>query len=256
MTWLVLALAAAVAGGLALAWAAEAPGGTVLGAADALVLRFQSADGKLAKTLRVQGNGGIAWYEKDKDAKIVGMTVSLEHNGVVAPFAAGGVNSGLVDPDEFLIGPGDVLDINAWKKPEISRQVPVRPDGRITMPLLGDVYAAGRTTNQFRDELNAAFGRFYPDPEVTVTVAQVHSYQCFVQGQVTHPGAYLMNGRTTVVQAIGLAGGFTQFAATGRIAVLRQTSGGSQRFEVNYDRIVAGKIADVPVRSGDTIVVP
>jgi polysaccharide export outer membrane protein len=253
----IFAVAALAAGALALALAYAADqAGIMVSGADVLVVRFHGADGKVARTLRVQPNGATAW-EGDANAKADTLSLWLDHGGVVSPLGGGAaVESALSDPNEFVIGPGDVLDINAWKKPDLSRQVPVRPDGRISLPLLGDVNAAGRTANQLRDELNAGFGRFVNSPEVTVTVAQVHSYQVFVQGQVGHPGAYPMTGRTTLVQAIGLAGGFTQFAATRSIAIMRQTTAGSQRLEVNYDRIVAGKTPDVPLRPGDTIVVP
>jgi polysaccharide export outer membrane protein len=232
-----IALAAlAVAGGLA-AWAADSAGGSLVSGADVLVLRFQTADGKLARTLRVQPTGEISWKEELKGVKPVAVGVWLERGGVAAPYSVGQPAGGQVDPSEFVIGPGDVLDVNVWKKPELSRQVPVRPDGRVTLPLVGDVAAAGRTTNQLKDELDAAFTRFVGSPEVTVIVSQIHSYQVFVQGQVARPGAYPMSGRTTVVQAIGLAGGFTQFAATGGIVILRQGAAGSQRLEISYARI-------------------
>jgi len=160
-----------------------------------------------------------------------------------------------IDPNEFLIGPGDQLEVNVWKKTELSRQVTVRPDGRITLPLLGDVPAAGLSTDKLRDELNKQFGRYMTSPEVTVIVTQVRSYQIFVQGQVVRPGSFQLTSRTTLVQAIGLAGGFTQFANTRSIVILRPVANGTQRFEVNYDHIVAGKTPDVPLRSGDTIIV-
>lgn len=161
-----------------------------------------------------------------------------------------------IDTNEFVIGPGDMLDINVWKNPEFSRQVPVRPDGRITLPLVGDMPAAGKSTDQLKKELKEAFSRYLNEPTVTVIVTQVNSYRIYVQGQVAHPGIYPITGRTTVVQAIALAGGFTEFAARGRLLILRQTAKGSQRIAVDYDRIVGGKDNDVPLRPGDTLVVP
>lgn len=175
------------------------------------------------------------------------------------PNAAGGApdaTQSQIDPNEFIIGPGDMLDVNVWKNPEFSRQVPVRPDGRVTLPLIGDMVAAGKTTDKLKVELRESFARYLNEPTVTVIVIQVNSYRIFVQGQVAHPGIYPISGRTTAVQAIALAGGFTEFAARGRMLILRQTGGGSQRIPVDYDRIIGGKDNDVPLRPGDTLVVP
>ncbi|NLH47860.1 MAG: sugar ABC transporter substrate-binding protein [Myxococcales bacterium] len=179
--------------------------------------------------------------------------------GAVSPDSAAvkpGNADAQIDTNEFVIGPGDMLDINVWKNPEFSRQVPVRPDGRITLPLVGDMPAAGKSTDQLKKELKEAFSRYLNEPTVTVIVTQVNSYRIYVQGQVAHPGIYPITGRTTVVQAIALAGGFTEFAARGRLLILRQTAKGSQRIAVDYDRIVGGKDNDVPLRPGDTLVVP
>jgi polysaccharide export outer membrane protein len=257
--WIILSctllLAACATGSRFIPAGSPGEAGMVSGA-EVLVLRFHTADGQLARTLRVQPSGTTAWQDNKPGAKAAKVSVWLERGGSLTPFGAGGAGSAQVDPDEFVVGPGDVLDINVWKHPELSRQTPVRPDGRLTMPLLGVVQAAGLTTNQLRDALTAGFNRFISSAELTVAVAQVHSYQVFVQGQVTRPGAYPMTGRTTLVQAIGLAGGFTQFAARGRIIILRPTAAGTERREADYDKIVAGKIPDVTLRPGDTIVVP
>jgi len=182
--------------------------------------------------------------------------VWVQRGAVLVPYVNTQLMSPLVDAQEFIIGPGDVLDINVWKNQEVSRQVPVRPDGRISLPLLGDVAAAGYTPTGLKQQLQTLFARFIGNPEVTVVVLQVHSYQIFVQGMVAHPGTYPIDGRTTLVQAISLAGGLGEFASRNKIVVLRQAIGGTKRFVVSYDDIVRGARPDEVLRPGDSIIVP
>ncbi len=224
---------------------------------DIIVLRFSTAEGEESRVLRVTPDGKTNWVYSGVKKTPASISVWVEHSGVLIPYGGGKASSPAVDPNAFVIGPGDVLDINVWKNPDLSRVVPVRPDGRITLPLMGDVIAAGLTATELKTSLTTQVARFMTtSPEVTVIVAEVHSYQVFIQGQVQSPGTYPISGKTTLVQAIALAGGFGQFAATGRIAILRAAPSGTQRIVVNYDRVVDGRALDVVLRPGDTIIVP
>jgi len=158
--------------------------------------------------------------------------------------------------EEYVIGPEDVLEIDVWNNPALSKRVPVRPDGKISMPLIRDVTVAGMTALQVREKLTEAFGQFVGSPEVTVTIAEINSYKIFVQGEVAHPGAYPIKSRTTLVQVIAMSGGFTQWAEKSNIVVIRITEKGTERLPADYKRIVSGDDPDVPLRPGDTVIVP
>jgi polysaccharide export outer membrane protein len=222
---------------------------------EAIVLQFLAGD-VVARSLEVKPDGTTTWQEGHAAAAPDAIAVWVKRGDALVPYVNTQMMSPLVDAQEFVIGPGDVLDINVWKNPDVSRQVPVRPDGRISLPLLGDVPAAGFTPAGLKVQLQAQFTRFIANPEVTVVVSQVHSYQIYVQGTVSHPGTYPIDGRTTLVQAISLAGGLGEFAGRGKIVILRQLTGGAKRFVVNYDDIVAGARPDEVLRPGDTIIVP
>lgn len=155
----------------------------------------------------------------------------------------------------YTIGPADVLQIIVWKEPDLTRDVTVRFDGMITLPLLGDLEASGRTPAQLAESLSKELGRFVELPRVTVGVLQANSARFYVVGQVGRSGEFPLSGRTTVLQAIALAGGFKEFAKTDGIVIVRrdQTS-----VPVNYKRIADGSdvAQNVQLFPGDTIVVP
>jgi len=161
--------------------------------------------------------------------------------------------------DQYIIGPADVLAINVWKETEISRSVPVRSDGRISLPLIGDVQAAGRTPRQLQDDISKKLASFISEPDVTVIVQETHSQKFNVMGQVGHPGTFLLTDSTTVLDAIALAGGFRDFAKQKQIYVLRQNGDGTQvRLPFNYKDVVKGKNVEqnVKLQARDTVVVP
>ena len=224
-------------------------------APERLVLQFLAGD-TVARSLVVNPDGTTEWQEGQAGVKPDSIGVWVRRGEAMIPFVNTQLMSPLVDSREFVIGPGDVLDINVWKNQEVSRQVPVRPDGRISLPLLGDIPAAGYTAAGLKQQLQAQYSRFIANPEVTVIVSQVHSYQIYVQGMVARPGTYPIDGRTTMVQALSLAGGLTEFANRGKIVVLRQVTGGTQRLVIDYDDVVAGTRGDEVLRAGDTIIVP
>jgi len=158
---------------------------------------------------------------------------------------------------EYQIGPEDVLDISVWKNPELSRTVPVRPDGKISLPLLNDFRAAGLTPSDLREQLVARLSDFVPTPEVSVIVREVHSRKVAVVGAVKTAGRYELKSPMTVLEAIALAQGFTDFAARDRIVVLRQSGGTTTRIPFNYRKIADGmEQENFFVRPGDIVVVP
>lgn len=156
----------------------------------------------------------------------------------------------------YKIGPQDVLRVDVWKEPEISRQVPVRPDGKISLPLLNDVQASGRTAMELANAITDGLKKYITDPRVTVTVTEINSQRVYVNGEVTRPGAFALLPNMTALQALTSAGGFTQFARVKSIYILRNENGKQVKHPFNYKDVVNGKSDDVPLQPGDTIVVP
>jgi polysaccharide export outer membrane protein len=161
------------------------------------------------------------------------------------------------DPS-YLIGAQDVLDVDVWKEKELTRTVEVRPDGRISLPLLNDIQAAGLTPMQLAANITDGLKKFITDPQVTVIVTQINSQRVYILGEVNKPGAYPLLPGMNVLEALSTAGGFTMFANTKKIYVLRQEAGKQKKLPFNYKRVVSGKSADqnVVLRAGDQIVVP
>jgi polysaccharide biosynthesis/export protein len=158
--------------------------------------------------------------------------------------------------DVYRIGPADILDIRVWREEDLSGTVPVRPDGKISLPLLNDVQAAGLTPMQLRRVLIDKFSDYVTAPEVSVIVTEVHSLVVSVLGEVREPGRYEIRNSPTVLEVIALAGGFTEFASTSRITILRANGGNKERIRVNYsDAIRRGEMGSMVVRPGDIIVV-
>jgi polysaccharide export outer membrane protein len=161
--------------------------------------------------------------------------------------------------DSFVIGNDDVLAINVWKEPEVSRSVPVRSDGRISLPLVGEVEAAGRTPLKLEQDIASKLKNYMSEPEVTVIVQQINSQKINILGMVAKPGAYPLTGSATVLDAIALAGGFRDFAKKKSIYVLRQNADGTQtKLPFNYKDVIKGQNLkqNVKLQPRDTIVVP
>jgi polysaccharide export outer membrane protein len=158
----------------------------------------------------------------------------------------------------YKIGPQDVLRIDVWKEPEISRSVPVRPDGKVSLPLLNDVQAAGLTAMELASVITEGLKKFMNSPQVTVSVSEINSRRVYVTGEVTRPGAYPLLPGMTVLQALTSAGGFTQFARIKKIYVLRTESGKQVKHPFNYNDVVKGQRSEdnILLVPGDTIVVP
>lgn len=177
------------------------------------------------------------------------------------PGAATSLAQSAKKPDEatFVIGNDDLLAINVWKEPDISRSIPVRSDGRISLPLVGEVQAAGRTPLQLEEDIASRLRNYIAEPEVTVMVQEIHSQKFNILGQVTKPGSYSLELVTTVLDAIAAAGGFKDFANVKGIYILRQNSGGGEsRIAFNYKQVIKGKNPqqNLKLEPRDTIVVP
>lgn len=159
---------------------------------------------------------------------------------------------------EYRLGAEDVVEVTIYQSDALSRTVPVRPDGKISLPLLGDVVAEGKTTHQLADELSRQYEGYVQAPKVTVIVREVNAPRVFVIGEVARPGAYPIRGELDVVQALALAGGLGEFASESSIVLIRRNADGAEeRSEIDYDELVDDDDVRVPrLRSGDTIYVP
>lgn len=160
--------------------------------------------------------------------------------------------------ETYLIGPGDVLDIQVWREPDLSRTFTVRPDGKITMPLLDDVQAAGLSPMQLKAVIERDLARFIDGPTVSVGVAEINSKFVYVLGKVNTPGQLPLQRGMTVMQALSLAGGFAEWADEKNIVILRERQGKKERIPFNYKDVSMGKNleANIVLQPGDTIVVP
>jgi polysaccharide export outer membrane protein len=157
----------------------------------------------------------------------------------------------------YVIGPEDVLQISVWRNDAVSRVVPVRPDGMISLPLINDVQAAGRTPNELRDQLTKRLAEYIPSPEVSVIVTEVKSIKVSVMGLVMRPGRYELKSRTTVVDVLAMAGGFAEFASRSKVAILRREGQGLKRIAFNYDKLGSDdEQVNLYVRPGDIVLVP
>jgi len=164
-----------------------------------------------------------------------------------------------VRPDSYIIGAEDVLSIYVWKEPDMSKTVPVRPDGMISLPLVGEIKAAGYTPVQLQDVLSESMKKLISDPQVTVVVEKVSSLSFNIVGEVLRPGYFPLTRRMTVLDAIAMAGGFKDFAKTKKVYVLRTSANGTQeRLLFNYKDVIKGKNPqqNIELLPRDTIVVP
>jgi polysaccharide export outer membrane protein len=161
--------------------------------------------------------------------------------------------------EPFVIGPADVVRVTVWKDPELSTQVAVEPGGTITLPLVGEVHAAGRSPKSVQAEVAQRLATYLKDAVVTVAVVEVNSYRFTVAGSVEHRGMFTPRYYVTVSEAIALAGGPTRYASTGDVTIIRRTADGrTRRMTVDYDRILSGKTPDrdIVILAGDTVLVP
>ena len=167
------------------------------------------------------------------------------------PLAAAG-------PADFVLGIGDLVTVSVWGSEELSTTVPVRPDGNITVPLVGELHLAGMTPYDAREELNEAYSKFVSEPTVSLVVNEINSRKVFILGEVATPGVYDLVQPLKLVQALALAGGLTPFAKKDQIVVLRVENGIDRRRVYSLKDIISGVKSDdnIPLVPGDTIIVP
>jgi polysaccharide export outer membrane protein len=161
-------------------------------------------------------------------------------------------------PADYVIGPDDVLIVIFWREKDLSSEVTVRPDGRISIPLLQDVEAAGLTPDQLRVKLLSLSQRFVEDANITVVVKQINSRRVFITGQVAKPGPYLLTSPTTVVQLISIAGGLLEYADSKNIVIVRNEKDGPVSYRLNYKEVAERKNLkqNIALKPGDTVIVP
>jgi polysaccharide biosynthesis/export protein len=161
----------------------------------------------------------------------------------------------VVNDEAYRLGPGDKLRIEVYKDTQLSQSVQVRPDGKITLPLVGDLEATGHTPIELRDTIAASLKEYITNPTVTVIVVEALASQVFIMGEVAHPGPVPLHGPTTILQALAVAGGFKEFANTKDVRVMRATANGVQTLRFNYKDAVNGDAKPFFLRSGDTVIV-
>lgn len=161
-------------------------------------------------------------------------------------------------PPDYVIGPDDVIGVVVWREQDLSADVKVRPDGKVSLPLLNDLQASGLTPEEFRKVVTEAAAKFVADPAVTIIVKQINSRMVFVMGEVGKPGTYQLTAPYTVLQMLALAGGPTAFAKKDEIGVVRTIAGKTTRHRFNYEEVVRGRKMEqnLLLRPGDTIIVP
>jgi polysaccharide export outer membrane protein len=181
---------------------------------------------------------------------------SAQQPGAPASAKAPATAPAAVTPD-YVIGPDDILHIVVWREQEMTTTLPVRPDGKIALPLIGEVEAAGKTPAALQELLTAKAEKYVNNPQVTVMVTDVRSKRVFVLGEVLRPGSFTLSPGMTALQAITAAGGLSQYANSRKIFVLRKEGNTPVRLHFNYQGVISGRDlnADLPLRAGDTIIV-
>jgi polysaccharide export outer membrane protein len=166
--------------------------------------------------------------------------------------------AGAVVPADYVIGPEDVLTIVFWREKDLSSEVTVRPDGRISLPVIQDIAAAGLTPEQLRDKLTTQAEKYVEDPNVTVVVKEIKSRKVFITGQVARPGPYLLTAPVNVVQLIAMAGGLLEYADAKNIVVMRTDNGVPTSYRFNYKDVAERKNLkqNILLKPGDTVLVP
>jgi polysaccharide biosynthesis/export protein len=160
--------------------------------------------------------------------------------------------------ETYQLGPEDVIEISVWKEPDLTKQLAVRPDGKISYPLIGEVQAAGKTVTQLREEISKRLEKFVTDAQVTVMLLKAQYYKIYVMGKVNKPGEFVVGRPANVMQALAMAGGLTPFASPTRIFILRRVGGKEQTLPFDYKSVSRGEFLEqnVTLLPGDVVVVP
>ncbi len=219
---------------------------------------------KMPSSCLIAGTGTVLGQARD-----IPLAISLIWLGLTAMNGCTSLPKEIVEEanrpasKEFLLGPEDVVEVTVWRNQDLSRTTVVRPDGMISLPLIGDVKASGLTASQVAERIAKRLTEFKENPSVSVSVKEVNSYFIYVLGEVTKPGKYPLKSYANVLQGVSLAGGFTPFASKNKMAVVRTIRNGNGeehqiRIPVQYDELISGRgeISNFTLMSGDTIVVP
>ena len=211
------------------------------------------------------GSTGLPWQAHGKRlfCRLVAV-VSLALCGCTPPVshltAAQAAATAVATPDQatYLLGPEDTLEISVWKEPDLTKQLVVRPDGKITYPLIGEIQAAGRTVRQLQEEILKRLEKYVTEAHVTVILLKAQNYKIYVTGKVNKPGDFVIGKPVNVMQAISMAGGLTPFASPGSIMVLRAVGGKKEVFPFNYKEVAKGQLLEQnrTLLPGDVVVVP
>jgi len=211
------------------------------------------------------GSTGVPWQAHGKRliCRLV-VVLSLVLCGCTPPIShlteaqAAAVAVATPDQATYLLGPEDTLEISVWKEPDLTKQLVVRPDGKITYPLIGEVQASGRTVKQLQEEILKRLEKYVTDAHVTVILLKAQNYKIYVTGKVNKPGDFLTGKPVNVMQAISMAGGLTPFASPGSIMVIRTSSGKEEVFPFNYREVSQGQFLEQnrTLLPGDVVVVP
>jgi polysaccharide biosynthesis/export protein len=212
----------------------------------------------IAAVILLAGAGNARGARQEKKADKQDSPVTSTGNTASAGEGTKSTPTPATTDPTYIIGPEDVLDINVWKEPDVSRAVPVRPDGKISLPLINDVQAAGLTPQQLASTVTDKLRKFLTEPQVTVIVTAINSQRVFVVGEVLRAGAFPLIPGMTVLQAIANAGGFTTFANMKKIHVMRLVNGKHTELPFNYRDVLKGDNPDqnIKLEAGDTVVVP
>lgn len=160
--------------------------------------------------------------------------------------------------ENYQLGPEDIIEISVWKEPDLTKEIAVRPDGKISYPLLGEIQAAGKTVKQLREEISQRLEKYVTDAQVTVILLKAQHYKIYVVGKVNKPGEFLVGRPANVMQALAMAGGLTPFASPGRIVILRRIGDTEQTLPFDYKAVSRGQFLEqnVTLLPGDVVVVP
>lgn len=203
--------------------------------------------------------GVIRVLPKGQESRTQAKPVILENDKMVASISPSLPPVSLdAEGVDYILGAEDLIEVMVWKNPDLSGTVFVRPDGKISLPLIGDLQAAGLTSIELRDSIKVLLRRYKKTPEVSVIVREINSFSIFFVGEVVQPGKIQLKSETSFLQAVTMVGGFTEFANVKKIVLLRRENGQERRIRINYNDIISGKSSDsnVMLKRGDTILVP
>lgn len=215
--------------------------------------------GLLVTSFLVSACGVVRVLPKSDDNGFLSDTSNANNRRMMASIAPSLPATSLdTDASDYILGSEDLIEVMVWKNPDLSTTVFVRPDGKISLPLIGDLQAAGLTSIELRDSIKVLLRRYKKTPEVSVIIREINSFSIFFVGEVVQPGKINLKSETTFLQAITMVGGFTEFADVKKIVLLRREHGREHRIKINYKDIITGDNPEgnILLKRGDTVLVP